>query len=234
VKAKNTPKAAPAKTDAKKGATSNTANKPKTTPATPNTQKKADTGKTPAANTNPDKKAPNSDEPNSYIKSCEKPSEVLKLFVGDTKTLIGQKTNMSTGTICDGINRDPCCTTQVYDQIKSFWKADVDLKSPDSLMSRYTRNLNSIIYYKYRQTVILSYYVQMSTKTLNDIPKDVRSALSFLSNKAFPGMQLRNVEESGGQCWSHLSNVIKGTYCKACDRSESNLRFSQNDLWKIS
>jgi len=141
---------------------------------------------------------------------------------------------MSKGTICDGINRDPCCTTQVYDQIKSFWKADLDQKSPDSLMARYVRNLKSLIYYKYTATYELSYYIQMSAKSLNDIPHETRSALSFLSNKVFQGHNLRRLIHSGGECWSHLSNVIKGTYCKACDRSESNLRFSKSDLWKIS
>jgi hypothetical protein len=30
-----------------------------------------------------------------------------------------------------------------------------------------------------------------------------------------------------------MANVIKGTYCRACDRAESNFRFGDKNLWKV-
>merc|ERR1712159_97551 len=56
------PSAAPRKTDAKKGGSDNTVTKPKTAPAQTKTQKKADDGKTPAANTNTNKNVPKTKE----------------------------------------------------------------------------------------------------------------------------------------------------------------------------
>lgn len=232
-KASNTPKTAPTKTDAPKGATGKAGNKPKTTPTKPNTQKKADDGKTPAKNTNSGKFHSKEAHASIYHKSCEKPSAILGLFVDDVKTLIGSKTNMTKGDFCDGILRDPCCTKQVYDKIKSLWHADIDQKSQTNLMSAYTRNLNSIIYDKYHDVPRLAQYLIMK-HVEKDAPESTKAKIGYLAHKVFPPSYMRRVVNSGKKCWNHMANVIKGTYCKACDRLENQTRFENKDKWVIS
>jgi len=229
-KASNTPKAAPTKADAQKGATSKAGNKPKTSPLKSNTQKKADDGKTPAKKQH---KVSKDTHASVYRKSCEKPSAILGLYVDDIKTLIGSKTNMTKGSFCDGILRDPCCTNAVYDKIKSLWHAETSQKSQTNLMSTYTRNLNSIIYDKYFDVPRLAQFLLMKNDKI-DAPNDTKVVAGYLAHKVFPPNYLRRLVDSGKTCWNHMANVIKGTYCKACDRAEQVKRFENKDKWAIS
>merc|ERR1711974_488791 len=96
----------------------------------------------------------------------------------------------------------------------------LDQRDKNNLMGKNSKMLNSIIMGKYPATYKLAQYIQMNNLH-EKADKKTKVAISNLANKVVNGGQLRGVLDSGMKCWNHMSNIIKGMYCKACDGDSS-------------
>jgi len=133
--------------------------------------------------------------------------------------------------ICNNISRDPCCTDSVVNKIKSLWQSQISKEEGKSMLSVHDRNLQIFMYYKFKNIKMFSQFMEQTEKNIT--PKN-RVMLGYLSNDIFSVSSLTRIKASGRKCWNYLSNLIKGTYCMACDLSENHLRFGDKGKWNIS